>query len=152
LFPVYVYSRVKFRSLILKAWLEHHKNLHHEFLNFLNEIRINYELFKKFIIMGVKIHNKFVPQSEKSNFFLCVMSWFNILKCLTKIMKKFNLYITVLDHAYIICSKIRRILNYKVKMCISKCKVTLQTYSKQQRYKRKERKQHTNIVYLVRSK
>ena len=102
--------------------------------------------------MGVKIHNKFVPQSEKSNFFLCVMSWFNILKCLTKIMKKFNLYITVLDHAYIICSKIRRILNYKVKMCISKCKVTLQTYSKQQRYKRKERKQHTNIVYLVRSK
>jgi len=37
------------------------KDLHHEIIKFLNEIRINYKLFKKFIIMRNKIHNKFVP-------------------------------------------------------------------------------------------
>ena len=45
---------VKFRYLILQAWLEHHKKLHHKILEILNEIRINNELFKKFIIMGNK--------------------------------------------------------------------------------------------------
>ena len=49
------------------TWFEHHKYLHREILVFLNAGQINYELFKKFIIMAKCIINLSLVET----FFFC---------------------------------------------------------------------------------
>jgi len=48
----------------------------------------------------------------------CAKPCFNILKVPEKIMKKIQSLDFFFDHAYIIGSKIKRISNYKVRICI----------------------------------